>query len=474
MGMEKPQINKPYSLKIKAVHIGVAVLGLISGIVYLFNFKLSGFVPLFFTKTGIHLFSYLFVFLSIFYLLAVCLVFKYRSQVGHSNTLIILIILFAIIFRASLLPLDPEVLSKDMYRYIWDARIQQEGINPYLYPPSADELKPLRDDQVFPNINRRDYPTIYPAGAQLFFRIFYLVAGNSIRGFKGFMVFFDVLTLLMLAALLKTYGLEEARLIAYAWNPLAVFEIAYSGHLEGLTVFLIVTACYLNAHEKKLLAIVALALASSTKLYPALLLPAFVNRGERIKGVATFSLTFMIIYLPFFSVGNKLLGFLPHYFSNPNESFNLGIKYLIMRLFPGLDYFFLTQLFGIAILAAGLIVFFKKKNDVQVIRYAYLLVGLLIILMPASLHPWYVIWLLPFLVFYPAAGWLVFSCAVSLSYLKYVSPQGIMPTWVLVVEYLPLFALLATGYIFKKYIPHNVFSGFFYPQKTEKLAKVTK
>jgi hypothetical protein len=190
--------------------------------------------------------------------------------------------------------------------------------------------------------------------------------------------------------------------------------------------------------------------------------------------VATFSLTFMIIYLPFFSVGNKLLGFLPHYFSNPNESFNLGIKYLIMRLFPGLDYFFLTQLFGIAILAAGLIVFFKKKNDVQVIRYAYLLVGLLIILMPASLHPWYVIWLLPFLVFYPAAGWLVFSCAVSLSYLKYVSPQGIMPTWVLVVEYLPLFALLATGYIFKKYIPHNVFSGFFYPQKTEKLAKVTK
>ena len=474
MGMEKPKKNKPYSFKTKAVQTCVVVLGVISGTVYLLNFKLSGFVPPFFTKTGIHLYSFLFLFLSIFYLLAVYLVFKYQSQVGHSNTLIILIILFAIIFRASLLPLDPEVLSKDMYRYIWDARVQQKGINPYLYPPSADELKPLRDDKVYPNINRRDYPTIYPAGAQLFFRIFYLVAGNSIRGFKGFMVFFDVLTLLMLVALLKTYGLEEARLIAYAWNPLAVFEIAYSGHLEGLTVFLIVTACYLNAHERKLPAIVVLALASATKLYPALLLPAFVNRGERIKGVATFSLTFMLIYLPFFTVGNKLFGFLPRYFSNPYESFNLGLKYLIMRLFPGLDYFLLTQLSGIAILAAGLIVFFREKKDVQVIQYAYLLVGLLIILMPASLHPWYVIWLLPFLVFYPAAAWLIFSCSVSWSYLKYVSPQGIMPIWVLLVEYLPLFALLTTGYIFRKYISHNVFSGFFYAQKTEKLAKVTK
>ncbi len=437
------------------------------------NFKLGGFVPLFSTKTGIHLYTYLFVFLSILYLLAVCLIFKYRSQVGHSNTLIILIILFAIAFRAFLLTSDPDVLSKDMYRYIWDARVQQAGINPYLYPPSADELKPLRDDTIYPNINRRDYPTIYPAGAQLFFRIFYLVAGGSIRGFKSFMVFFDVLTLLILVALLKTYGLEPARLIVYAWNPLAVFEIAYSGHLEGLTVFLIVSACYLNADKKKLPAIAALALASSTKLYPALLLPVFVNRGQRIKGLVTFSLMFLLVYLPFFTVGNKLTGFLPRYFSNPHESFNLGIKYLIMRLFPGLDYFLLTQLFGIVILAAGLIVFLNQKKDLQVIRYAYLLVGLLIILMPASLHPWYVIWLLPFLVFYPAAAWLIFSCTVSLSYLKYVSPQGIMPGWVLLVEYLPLFILLTTGYFFKRHIFNNVFSGFYSP-RTEKLAKVTQ
>ena len=72
------------------------------------------------------------------------------------------------------------------------------------------------------------------------------------------------------------------------------------------------------------------------------------------------------------------------------------------------------------------------------------------ILMPASLHPWYVILIIPFLAIYPSPAWLIFTGTVSLSYLKYTSPQGIMPTWILLAEYLPLFALLAAGYILRK------------------------
>ncbi len=91
-----------------------------------------------------------------------------------------------------------------MYRYIWDGRVQQNGINPYLYPPQADELENLRDNQIFPNINRKDYPTLYPAGAQVFFRIFYVLVGDSVTAYKGIMVFFDILTLLTLVALLRS------------------------------------------------------------------------------------------------------------------------------------------------------------------------------------------------------------------------------------------------------------------------------
>jgi hypothetical protein len=74
------------------------------------------------------------------------------------------------------------------------------------------------------------------------------------------------------------------------------------------------------------------------------------------------------------------------------------------------------------------------------------MMGLQIILMPVALHPWYILPLIPFLAFYPAPAWLLFSGLVALSYLKYASPGGVMPTWVLLLEYLPLFALLVADY----------------------------
>ena len=43
----------------------------------------------------------------------------------------------------------PPVLSSDMYRYVWDGRVQLAGINPYRYLPAADELAFLRDEAVY-------------------------------------------------------------------------------------------------------------------------------------------------------------------------------------------------------------------------------------------------------------------------------------------------------------------------------------
>jgi hypothetical protein len=119
----------------------------------------------------------------------------------------------------------------------------------------------------------------------------------------------------------------------------------------------------------------------------------------------------------------------------------------MMHLLPQLDYYLLSKIFLLALAAAGLFIFFKPKQKDQVIRYAYILLGWLIVLMPASLHAWYVIILVPFLCFYPAVAWLLFSCMVTLSYLKYGTPSGFMPTWVLLLEYGLLFVLLAGGSI---------------------------
>ena len=57
----------------------------------------------------------------------------------------------------------PPFLSSDMYRYVWDGRVQVAGINPYRYVPADPALQSLRDDAIYPHINRADIArTIYP------------------------------------------------------------------------------------------------------------------------------------------------------------------------------------------------------------------------------------------------------------------------------------------------------------------------
>ena len=472
MDMERHSHNQANRSVPRSVLVIVPVLGIVSGAVYSINFRIHSLIPAFSGLSSLQLYVVLFLILSVLYLGSVVVVLKTIPPKAISWGLILVIVIFSVFFRISLVPSKPAVLSGDMYRFIWDGRVQLEGINPYRYPPEADELKALRDDQIYPKINRKEYPTIYPAGAQIFFRIAHLLTGNSVAGFKSIMVVFDILTILLLLALLKKRGLNPSQVIIYAWNPLVVFEIAYSGHLEGVTIFLMVGALHLVAIHKKIPGIVMLALASAVKMYPALLLAAFLNRGDRVKGLVTFSVTILALYLPFLGVGSKITGFLPVYLENPYESFNLGLKYLLMRLLPGVDYYLLSLFFILVLAGVGLVVFLKNKREPDLPWYAFVLTGWLMVLMPASLHPWYVILIIPFVAIYPGAAWLIFSCTVTLSYLKYASPQGIMPGWVLLVEYLPLFALLIIGYILKITKRRQRPSDVEFSRKTEQMARV--
>ena len=75
----------------------------------------------------------------------------------------------AALLRVSILPLDP-YHSTDIYRYIWDGRVQAAGVNPYLYIPVDTALSALRDTTIWPNINRAGYAhTIYPPAAEALF-----------------------------------------------------------------------------------------------------------------------------------------------------------------------------------------------------------------------------------------------------------------------------------------------------------------
>jgi len=229
-----------------------------------------------------------------------------------------------------------------------------------------------------------------------------------------------------------------------------IVEIAHSGHLEGFVIFLVVLALFLHFINKKNAAVLSLAGATATKIYPALLLPCLINKTTWIKRISIFFSALLLLYLPYVAAGKKILGFLPTYFKSPYESFNLGLKYFLIGIFPNLDYLHLTKIFIGILLVAGVIISYLPKTKEKIIKYSFILISLQLIFMPAALHPWYVVWLIPLLAFYPSPAWLIFSGTVVLSYLKYVSKTGAMPTWVLLLEYVPLFVLLIVEYLWRQ------------------------
>src|SRR5262249_9419976 len=114
----------------------------------------------------------------------------------------------------------PVYLSDDIYRYIWDGRIQAAGINPYRYIPTDAELAPLRDTAVFPNINRNNYaPTIYPPGAQMVFLGINRI-GETVPVVKLVLVAAEAIGIGALLLVLRAVGAPTQNILLYAWHPL--------------------------------------------------------------------------------------------------------------------------------------------------------------------------------------------------------------------------------------------------------------
>src|SRR5215207_8048538 len=129
--------------------------------------------------------------LGIMYLLAVRVMM--RGQLARKT--LIPIVLFGLLFRLPLIPLDP-VLSSDVYRYLWEGKVQiVAGLSPYVTPPADDRLAFMRDEAIFPHINRKESPTVYPAGAQLIFALAHKAGVNNPQAFKVLSLAADALTL---------------------------------------------------------------------------------------------------------------------------------------------------------------------------------------------------------------------------------------------------------------------------------------
>jgi alpha-1,6-mannosyltransferase len=365
------------------------------------------------------------------------------------------------LLRATLLLRSPD-LSDDVRRYAWDARVGAAGISPYAHVPSDPAVARLAPEAAA-SVPHADVRTVYPPVGQAAFRTARSFGGGDVA-FKALFAAAD-LSIVALIAAMGGAGAGYAAAL-YAFHPLPVTESAGQGHLDSLGVALLLAGMVFLFRGKKARAGVAFALSALTKYVSLAATLPLLKRGRgRLFGSA------LAVGVGLWALASRggvsPVGGLPQYaerweFNAPAYSGLAALmdagnvpdraKGLFMDLKAGLGHpawterlfrffyagFFARAVLGI-LLAAALGIIAWKVGDTETAVFASLAA---LLLCAPTLHPWYLLWILPFAARKREPAFLYLSFAAPVSYaLLYPAawlPRGIVYT----LEYVP-FGLLA-------------------------------
>ena len=334
------------------------------------------------------------------------------SSTKASRATLILLIFAAIVFRATLWPMEP-TLSDDLQRYRWEGKVQAHGWNPYALAPNDPRLVSLRDKyyEIMPG---REIPAIYPPAAQLIFRWTWRVFPGP-SAFKTPFAAADVLVMLVLAWIFRNAPDRAFRLTIYAWNPLVIVEFAGSGHNDVLALLGIVCGLAL-IRSRPALASVPVAFAAMAKVFPAVLLPVWIRdagwpRKRASWWAAAFAgATMLLLLAPYWNALGMFRANLSYYeatWKNYHASLYTVIDWLTggHTKIPAL----------VGVLASWGLAFCLAWKRAGPARAAYLLTGTILAFGPNG-YSWYFTWIVPLLCFFPNPAWLMLTVLQFLSY----------------------------------------------------------
>jgi uncharacterized membrane protein len=223
-------------------------------------------------------------------------------------------------------------------------------------------------------------------------------------------------------------------------------EFAGSGHLDSAGICFLMLALYLFTKKRSWSPALFLALSFLIKFIPLIFLP-FLLVGRKLITLSIFVAAVIILYLPFLDAGKKLFESLLAY--SEHWVFNASVYDLI--LWSGVSPLQARGISVLALLLLVIMVFFhyaQKKSEQQVesiYSVGFITLGSFMLLTP-TIHPWYLCWIVPFLVIFPNRAWICFTGSLFLSYLilKGYAEAGVWQenTAVKLAEYLPFYTLL--------------------------------
>ena len=317
----------------------------------------------------------------------------------------------AIAVRLGLLGAAP-TLSEDVYRYVWDGWVLRNGINPFDHPPAAESLAFLRTEW-WELINHPTVPTIYPPGAQFVFVALAWIAPAWLT-FKVAWVAADLGVAWLISRLCRTGGRRGGDrretpplpVVLWLWNPLVLVEIAWSGHFDPVGVALMLGAV-LVVGTRPLAAGALLGLGAAMKFAPLAAVPALFRRHGAVTAGIALGVP-VALYLPFAGAGAGLFEGLRTYADL--WEFNAGVYWMLESLPGPTD---LGRWLGGAAVLVVAILAAARRATLEDTLFWTLGAGLLV---SPTLHPWYVLWILPLACLRGNRAWILFSCTVFLAY----------------------------------------------------------
>ncbi|MGD2090172.1 MAG: hypothetical protein PVH61_28605 [Candidatus Aminicenantes bacterium] len=435
--------------------------------------------------------KYMVVYAAAFIMIVVS--FRLLKDRQLSRFFFLTVLLFSLVFGLTLVTAPPGQ-SDDIYRYLWDGKLQYYGISPYTYAPDDPALNPYHSEQLPKLVNFPHIKTIYPPVAQLFFRLSYTLFGESTAGLKFLFLLIALGSICFFYLILKQKGADPRWLLFFAWNPLVIMETAVNGHLDILMVFFLLMSLWsfykgsatptysrsarcrsfwgfiskvcrknkVSENINKNLLIfsgISLACAVLSKLIPVILLPVFffyflpLLRGSLNLSVSSVSsVAKKNIFKFFIPLVLTITTFYILYFESAQNMFLTAINY-------STKWYFNNPLF------LGIFSIFKDNATAHMVSFLLFIVLYILILLSRfeldkklffalgafvicnpTIHPWYLIILLGLLCIHRSVIIVLWSGLVIFSYIV-VYDFKLTGTWkdswfLLGIEYLPLVILL--------------------------------
>ncbi len=365
------------------------------------------------------------------------------------------------LFARLILFLKMPELSDDIYRFIWDGNLLQNGINPYIHLPENIRNQGLAgiDTELFVQLNSPNYYSVYPPFNQALFWLATYISESQLAQtniLRSVLLIADIGSLYFLGQIVKKNQLNANLPYWFFLNPLHILEVTGNMHFEGLVIFFLIVGIYYfdNSCIKSGL---GFGLAIATKILPLIFIPTVFFRNTRTRG-------FKIVLIAGIISG---LTFLPFLFSEAFTSMNSSLGLYFQKFEFNASIYFLLRKIGFwvkgyniigtlgpwlslaSFLAIVTISFVGNRRGWHLSKTMLFALSAYL-LFTTTVHPWYILPLIPLGLlsgfYYP----LVWSLMVFITYLGYSKEGFELSLGWIALEYVTVILTFSVE-LFKKY-----------------------